>query len=100
MAVPADLAISLEETARGGRWVARTGEGPESEMTFRFRSDGALIIDHTGVPDALEGRGIAGALMGHAIDYVRLHGLKIEPRCSYVVAAFRRHPDWNDVLAR
>lgn len=100
MAVPTDLAIALEETARGGRWVARTSEGPASEMTFRFRADGALIIDHTGVPDELEGRGIAGALMSHAIDYARAQGLKIEPRCSYVVAAFRRHPDWSDVLAR
>ena len=100
MTAPADLAISLEETPRGGRWVGRTGEGPESEMTFSFRKDGALIIDHTGVPPALEGRGIAAALMSHALGYAREHGLKIEPRCSYVVAAFQRHPEWSDVLAR
>jgi uncharacterized protein len=100
MATPADLGISIEETARGGRWVARTAEGPESEMTFHFRADGALVIDHTGVPPELEGRGIAAALLNHAIDYVREQGLKIEPRCSYVVTAFRRHPEWGDVLAR
>ena len=99
-APPADLAITLEETATGGRWVARTAEGPESEMTFRFRADGALIVDHTGVPPELEGHGIAGALMGHAIDFARAQGLGIEPRCSYVIAAFQRHPDWADVLAR
>ncbi len=97
---PADLAITLEQTARGGRWVARTSEGPESELTFQIRKDGALIIDHTGVPHELEGRGIAAALVAHALGYVREQGLKIEPRCSYVVAAFRRHPDWSDVLAR
>lgn len=100
MATPDDLAISLEETPRGGRWVARTAAGPESEMTFHMRPDGALVIDHTGVPPALEGQGIAGALLAHAIAYVREQGLKIEPRCSYVVAAFRRHPEWGDVLAR
>ncbi len=100
MTTPADLAITLEQTAHGGRWVARTGEGPESEMTFRIRADGALVIDHTGVPHELEGRGIAGALMEHALGYVREQGLRIEPRCSYVVAAFRRHPEWSDVLAR
>lgn len=96
---PADLGISLEQTATGGRWVARTTEGPDSEMTFTVRKDGALVVDHTGVPKALEGRGIAAALMDHAIEYVRIHGLKIAPQCSYVVAAFRRHPDWSDVLA-
>ena len=100
MATPADLAIALEETAHGGRWVARTSEGPESEMTFRFRKDGALIIEHTGVPPELEGRGVAAALVNHAIAYAREHGLKIEPRCSYVATAFRRHPEWSDALAR
>jgi uncharacterized protein len=100
MATPDDLAITLEQTPRGGRWVARTAAGPESEMTFHMRPDGALVIDHTGVPPELEGHGIAGALMNHAIAYVREQGLKIEPRCSYVVAAFRRHPEWGDVLAR
>lgn len=97
---PADLAISLEQTARGGRWVARTSEGPESEMTFMIRKDGALVIDHTGVPPALEGRGIAAALVNHAVAFAREQGLRLEPQCSYVAAAFRRHPEWNDVLAR
>ena len=99
-APPDDLAITLEQTAHGGRWVARTAQGPDSEMTFAFRKDGALIIDHTGVPHELEGHGIAAALVNHAISYVREHGLKIVPQCSYVVAAFQRHPDWSDVLAR
>jgi uncharacterized protein len=99
MPAPTDLVITLEEMPYGGRWVARTKEGPESEMTFRVREDGVLRILHTGVPPALEGRGIAGALMERAIDEVREKGLRIEPVCSYVVAAFRRHPDWSDVLA-
>ena len=99
MPTPADLAITLEEAPYGGRWVARTREGPESEMTFSVREDGVLVIDHTRVPPALEGRGIAGALMERAIDEAREKGLRIEPVCSYVVAAFRRHPDWSDVLA-
>jgi hypothetical protein len=100
MATPTDLEIALEQTPSGGRWVARTAEGPESEMTFRFRPDGALIIDHTGVPPELEGRGIAAALLAHAIEFARHQGLRLDPRCSYVVAAFRRHPEWGDVLAR
>jgi hypothetical protein len=96
---PADLVITLEQTAHGGRWVARTAEGPESELTFSFRSDGALIADHTGVPRELEGRGIAAALVDRAVSYARVHGLRIDPRCSYVAVAFRRHPEYRDVLA-
>jgi uncharacterized protein len=99
MPAPADLVITLEEMPYGGRWVGRTAEGPDSEMTFQVREDGVLVIDHTRVPPALEGRGIAGRLMERAIDEAREKGLRIEPVCSYVVAAFRRHPDWSDVLA-
>ena len=80
--------------------MARTTEGPESELSFAFRADGALVAHHTGVAPELEGRGIAAALVNHAVAYAREHGLKIEPRCSYVAAAFRRHPAWSDVLAR
>lgn len=99
MAAPDDLVITIEQTPRGGRWVARTKEGPESEMTFTFGVHGALVIDHTGVPRELEGRGIAAALVTHAVEYARAQGLRLKPECSYVVAAFKRHPEWSDVLA-
>ena len=45
------------------------------------------------------GQGIAGKLVDALIDTARAQGWKVIPRCSYVVAAFRRHPEWNDVLA-
>jgi predicted GNAT family acetyltransferase len=99
MPAPDDLAITLEQTPAGGRWVARTKDGPESEMTFVIRPDGVLIVDHTGVPPALEGRGIAAALVEKAVADARQMGFRMRPACSYVVAAFRRHPEWTDVLA-
>jgi hypothetical protein len=95
---PADLAISLEKTATGGRYVARTREGPDSEMTFLHRA-GGIVVTHTGVPPALEGRGIARALLDRAIEDARALGLTITPRCSYVVAQAARHPEWGDVIA-
>lgn len=97
MPVPADLVIMLEATHKGGRYVARTGEGPDSEMTFLHRP-GGIIVDHTGVPAALEGRGIARALLDRAIADARALGHTITPRCSYVVAAAARHPEWADLF--
>jgi uncharacterized protein len=96
-APPDDLSIALEKTAHGGRWVARTAEGPDSEMTFTH-APGGIVVDHTGVPRALEGRGIARALLDRAINDARALGLIIVPRCSYIVAQAARHPEWADVV--
>ena len=46
-----------------------------------------------------DGKGIAGALVAALIDDARKEGFKIEPSCSYVEAAFRRHPEWADLRA-
>lgn len=96
---PSDLVITLEADPGGkhGRYVARTAEGPESEMTFAH-VPGGIIADHTGVPKELEGRSIARVLLDRAIADARALGLLIRPRCSFIVAQFARHPEWGDVI--
>jgi len=65
-----------------------------------YQLEGHLMrITHTGVPRALEGRGIAAALVVHALAWARAQGHRVQPRCSYVQAYMRRHPEWQDLLA-
>jgi hypothetical protein len=62
--------------------------------------DGDVMrMHHTGVPPALEGRGIASRLVRAAFAYADANGLRIEPRCSYVAAYVRRHPETQRLLA-
>lgn len=91
--------IQREDGPTRGRYFIRLAPGAEAEMTYRRSGDGPMIIDHTGVPPAFEGRGIAAKLVNAAIADARSEGFKITPVCSYVVAQFRRHPDWTDLLA-
>ena len=58
-----------------------------------------LVITHTGVPAAIGGRGIAGALMEAAVAFAREAGLRIRPACSYAAAWMERHPEHNGLLA-
>jgi hypothetical protein len=51
-----------------------------------------MVIDHTWVPPALEGRGIAAALVRTALDWAAERGLQVVPVCSYVAVYMRRHP--------
>lgn len=90
--------ITREDGGSRGRYVARI-DGQEAELTFARAGGGVLIADHTGVPPALEGRGIGSALVDRLVADARREGLKIVPACSFVAARFRAHPDWSDLLA-
>ena len=46
-------------------------------------AEGRMVIRHTGVPQAVGGRGIAGALVGAALDWARDARLRVVPECSY-----------------
>lgn len=94
-----DLIVRREDGATRGRYVISLAPGYEAEMTFHKAADGTITIDHTGVPPAYEGRGIAAKLVFKAIADAREQGFKIVPICSYVVAQFRRHPEWADLRA-
>ncbi|VFR64840.1 hypothetical protein ISE1_2632 [plant metagenome] len=61
--------------------------------------DKVMTITHTGVPGAVGGRGIAGALTRKALDTARAQGWKVRPACSYAAAYFQRHGEDKDLLA-
>jgi hypothetical protein len=58
----------------------------------------ALVLPHTVVPEALGGRGIAGALAEAALAYAHEQGLKVKPFCSYIAGYITRHPEWHDIV--
>jgi predicted GNAT family acetyltransferase len=74
-------------------------DGLLSRADYRL-ADGVMHLVHTEVPPALEGRGIAAALVAAALAHARAHGLKVLPVCSYVRVYMKRHPDTQDLLAR
>lgn len=58
-----------------------------------YRRTGDLVdFHHTGVPRALEGRGIAAALVREALTWAATQGLTVRPSCSYVRVFLQRHP--------
>ncbi|MDX2155748.1 MAG: GNAT family N-acetyltransferase [Hyphomicrobiaceae bacterium] len=73
-------------------------EGHIAFVAYR-RGDGVIYLDHAEVPRALEGRGHGSTLVRATLDAVRAEGLKVVPRCGFVGAYIRRHPDYADLLA-
>ncbi len=58
----------------------------------------ARVAEHTLVPPEIGGRGVAARLVEALVADALAEGFLIEPQCSYVAAAFARHPEWADLL--
>jgi predicted GNAT family acetyltransferase len=67
-------------------------DGTLAELIYRLRA-GRLVLVHTGVPDELGGRGVAGLLVQAAVDRARAEGLTIVPLCPFARSWLERHPD-------
>lgn len=102
MQSPEQITIAHEASGSDGRFVYRD-QGAEAELTYAHApaigDRKRVSADHTYVPDTMRGQGIAAKLVDALIAKAREEHWQVIPRCSYVVAAFQRHPEWSDVRA-
>lgn len=89
---------SRDEGDRGAYYAHVEGSRTMGRLTWTAR-DGVHVADHTIVPPEIGGRGVAAKLVEALVADAREKGFKIRPQCSYVAAAFDRHPDWADLRA-
>ena len=87
-----------DETSHGAYRADVPGSARQAVLTWAARGP-LRIADHTWVPPEARGKGIAAALVEALVADARELGFKIVPQCSYVEAAFRRHPEWADLRA-
>lgn len=67
-------------------------DGKVAELVYQLEGDRLLLI-HTGVPRALEGRGFGGKLVAAAMDEAKRRGLTVVPLCPFARGWLVRHPD-------
>ncbi len=72
-------------------------DGHLAELDYRRVGD-QLIFTHTGVPAALEGRGIASALAKAGLNYARDNGLAVVPICPFVKGYIERKPEYQALV--
>ena len=87
-----------DETSHGAYRAELPGADRPAELTWRALGP-LRIADHTFVPPAMRGQGVAQVLVEALVADAREQGFRIVPRCSFVAAQFRRHPEWADLLA-
>lgn len=62
------------------------------------REGGLVVFDHTYVPVAFRGKGVAAALVRAALNEARKQHWKIVPQCSYVAAFIERHAEFASLV--
>lgn len=92
---PHDVEVVNNEAAH--RFEVRSAEGVAS-LRYRYDADGSLVLVHTEVPPALEGRGLAGQLARTALELARHQSLHVVPICPFVSAFIKKHPEFRSLV--
>ncbi|MGE0025976.1 MAG: GNAT family N-acetyltransferase [Thermoleophilia bacterium] len=77
------------------RYEARVAGELAGVAEYADRRDQRIFL-HTTV--TLEGHGVGGALARAALDDVRARGMRAVPKCPFIAAWIRRHPDYVDLV--
>lgn len=80
------------------RFEARLDDDVAGVLTYK-RSGDVLVLAHTEVDPAAEGKGVGSALARTALDAARAEGIPVMPVCSFVEAWIGRHPEYADLVA-
>ena len=88
--------VDNPEELRYELWLGATRAG-----FIEYRSEpGAILLVHTEVDPAVEGRGLGSRLVAGALDDLRARDLKLVPLCPFVRAYLRHHREYADLVVR
>lgn len=96
-ATEAPAIARVERNAAAHRFELHLAEGV-AELRYRMRGASTIVLAHTEVPAAAQGRGIASRLAHESLEYAREHRLRVIPTCPYVRAYLQRHPEFGDLV--
>lgn len=89
-------AIVVRDNRTKNRYEADVGD--ELAVVVYALDGETITFLHTEVPEEAEGKGIASALVRHALDDARARRLVVIPRCPYVTTWIKRHRDYWDLV--
>lgn len=71
----------------------------ETAFVSYAAEDDQLVLVHTEVPLSLAGRGVGSALARAVLNEAQRRGQRVAPRCEFIAAFIRRHPEYSALVA-
>jgi predicted GNAT family acetyltransferase len=81
------------------RYELRLGENVIGSIDY-YTEESAVVLTHTDVDRAFEGRGYGSRLISGALDDIRARGLSVVPVCPFVRSYLGQHPEYEDLVGR
>jgi predicted GNAT family acetyltransferase len=94
-----NVTITRHGNEQAGEYRAHAPGHAETGYLSWVQTGAIRAAEHTVVPPELRGLGIAGHLVDALIADAKAQGFRIRPVCSYVAAAFDKHPEWASLKA-
>lgn len=92
------MEVKLSEDQTKGYAIAKEEGVLAGKMTYSIASTDFIIIDHTEVEPAFNGKGVGKELLYKIVEMAREKNIKILPLCPFANAMFKKLTDIQDVL--
>jgi len=87
----------LSDATEANRFEARFDDELAGFVDYR-RLGGRLVLLHTEVLPAFEGRGVGSALAAHIFEGARMAEERVAVKCPFIAAWIQRHPEVADLV--
>lgn len=92
------MEILLKEESTKGFAMARESNKRAGMMTYSITGAALIIIDHTEVEPAYNGKGVGKQMLYKIVEMAREKNIKIIPLCPFAASMFKKSEDIKDVL--
>ena len=85
--------VQVRRDTAAGRFEILVDDVVAGFADYSDGTDGVREFPHTVVASEFGGRGLAGTLVGEALQVTREEGLRVRPSCSFVAGYIQTHPE-------